>query len=297
MAPKVSIAVITYNQAPLLRECLESIAAQTYQNLEVVVADDASTDDTPEVLREFQDRLGSRLVVVRADRNEGITANSNRAHHACTGELVAWIGGDDVMFPTKIEKQVAFMEAHPDCVVSYHNLDVFLSDTGASLGEWNRRNRYEGGVEVAIRRGTFNGASSTMVRRAATPPGGFDPRVPIASDWLYWVETLGGGGTIRYLDEVLGRYRRHANNVTAGAPAKRLRNVEDHIVSAAIILSRFPRHARAARSRLAELLHDAGRAGGDAYPRYLLASLGTAVTWRAAAALLLHLASGGKIRK
>lgn len=291
MDAKVSIAVVTYNQADLLGECLASIAAQTYPHIEVVVADDASTDNTRHVVDAFQDHFGPRLTAIFGAENEGITANCNRAHAACSGEYVAWIGGDDIMLPTKIEKQVSFMTKNPDCAISYHNLDVFLSDTGETLRLMNDSHKYEGGAEVVVRRGTFNGASSTMVRRSAVPSWGFDSRIPIASDWLYWIETLACGGRICYIDEVLGRYRRHERNATGGSSAQQMRNLEDHIVTAAIVMAKYPQYGSEARARLAELLRLARTLTGTRYSEYLRLSLGVKFSPKTLAALAVHVAS------
>lgn len=78
-----------------------------------------------------------------------------------------------------------------------------------------------------------------MVRKDKTPKHGFDVSLPVASDWLYWVETLGNGGTIDYIDEVLGRYRRHSNNITKKETFI-TQNELDHLVSCQIIMAKFP---------------------------------------------------------
>ena len=88
-----------------------------------------------------------------------------------------------------------------------------------------------------IKYGCFNGGSSTMLRRNKAPNNGFDERLPIASDWMYWVDSLGNGGEIRYIDEVLGRYRRHDNNVTA---QKNYDANIDHLNSCNIMLTKYP---------------------------------------------------------
>lgn len=235
--PLVSIGIVTYNQKDFLRECIESALAQDYPHLEIVVADDGSKDGTHEMLRDYQARYPGKFVLRLAERNQGITANSNAAHFACTGKYIAWMGGDDLLLPSKIRRQVEFMEAHPDCTLCYHNLDVFQSDTDQTLFLFNARFHPEGDVRTAIRHGTFNGACSTMVRRDKTPARGFNPAIPMASDWLYWVETLHHGGSVRYLDEVLGRYRRHGGNVTASGQHRLAQTHVDHLSSCQYILA------------------------------------------------------------
>lgn len=239
--PLVSISIVTYNQKEYLRECIESCLAQDYQNFEIVIADDCSTDGTQDMLREYEAAYPSKFVLRLSEKNQGITPNSNAAHFACSGKYIAWMGGDDLMLPGKITKQVDFMENNPDCTICYHNLDVFDSKTDKTLYFFNDKLKLNGNITTAIRYGTFNGACSNMVRAEKTPVHGFDNRLPVASDWLYWVETLSNGGTINYIDDVLGRYRRHSNNITR----KEIfvtQNELDHLLSCQIILSKFPQY-------------------------------------------------------
>lgn len=239
--PLVSIAIITYNQKDYLRECIESCLAQDYPNFEIVVADDCSTDGTKDLLREYDAKYPGKFVLRLAEKNQGITPNSNAAHFACTGQYIAWMGGDDLMLPGKLSKQVAFMEANPECTICYHNLDVFDSDSNKTLYYFNETLKLNGDVRTAIRFCTFNGACSNLVRAEKTPKHGFDSSLQVASDWLYWVETLGNGGTINYIDEVLGRYRRHANNITRRKDFV-TQNELDYLVSCQIIVVKFPQY-------------------------------------------------------
>jgi glycosyltransferase involved in cell wall biosynthesis len=213
--PLVSIAIITYNQKEYLKECIESVLEQDYENIEIVVADDCSTDGTQEMLKGYEEKYPNKFVLKLSDRNQGITKNSNLAHFACKGKYIAWMGGDDLMLPGKIRRQVEYMENNPECTICYHNLDVFQSDTNETLYYFNENNKYEGDVRVVIKYGTFNGGCSNMVRADKVPKNGFNETLPIASDWLFWCECLLNGGTINYIDEVLGRYRRHQKNITA----------------------------------------------------------------------------------
>lgn len=239
--PLVSVAVVTYNQRRFLDECIRSVLAQDYPNIEIVVADDGSTDGTVDLLHRYDAAHPGKFRLVLSDRNRGITPNSNAAHFACTGKYIAWIGGDDLMLPRKISTQVAFMEAHPECSICYHDLEVFDSDTGRLLHRYSERQHPRmGGIREAIRYSTFNGACSTMVRSSSTPRHGFEPTVTVASDWLYWIDSLAGGGTICYLDAVLGRYRRHAGNVTRRVERGMSQGSIDHFTTCHILWSRYP---------------------------------------------------------
>jgi len=236
----VSVAVITYNQKAFLEECLNSILEQSFKNYEIVISDDGSSDGTPEMLVELEKKFPKKVKLVLNNKNEGITKNCNKVLKICSGKYIAWMGGDDLMLPGKLEKQVAFMEANPDCSICYHNLDVFDSETNRTIKTFNdSTNSFQGDVRQIIRHGTFNGACSTMVRRDCVPKCGFNELLPVASDWLFWVECTLRGGLILYIDEILGRYRRHTGNVTI-QKATIGQNEIDHLNSCNFILSYAP---------------------------------------------------------
>jgi glycosyltransferase involved in cell wall biosynthesis len=98
--PLVSLAIITYNQKDYLRECIESVLSQDYENIEIVIADDCSTDGTQDMLREYDKKYPNKFVLKLSERNQGITANSNLALFACCGKYIAMTGGDDIFLPT-----------------------------------------------------------------------------------------------------------------------------------------------------------------------------------------------------
>jgi len=123
--PMVSIAIITYNQKILLKECIDSCLQQDYKNFEIVVADDGSSDGTDDMLKDYREKYPSVFKIILSPENRGITENSNLAHFSCSGKYIAWMGGDDLMLPGKLSKQVEFMERNSNCAISYHDHIVF----------------------------------------------------------------------------------------------------------------------------------------------------------------------------
>ena len=256
--PLVSVAIITYNQKEFLSECIESVLDQDYPNFEIIVADDASTDGTQDMLLEYDKKYPSKFVLRLAETNQGITANSNQAHCACKGKYIAWMGGDDLMLPGKLSQQTSYMETHPDCAICYHDLEIFESPSQKKTGLFSQIARpRSGSVKTLLRYGCFIGACSAMIRSSSAPKEGFDLRVPIASDWLYYVRTTQAGGSVHYLPFVLGKYRRHAANVTKKNVGQRIEgsSLQDHFISAGILLSEFPQFERDIRARMSDLLY------------------------------------------
>lgn len=213
--PKVSVAVITYNQKEFLKECIESIIAQDYINIEIVVADDGSTDGTQMMLKEYEAKYPHLFTLCLAKDNQGITKNSNRAFTACTGKYIAWVGGDDLFLPEKLSKQVNILESRPDFSMCVTAAEVFQSETNKTIkiAQSTINNLTELGPKELIQSNNCIVGSTCMVRRSMCPEAGFDHRINIASDFKFFID-LASQGNVIVLNEVLCRYRRHATNVT-----------------------------------------------------------------------------------
>lgn len=109
--PLVSVCIGAYNRKDTIRECVDSALGQTWENKEVVVVDDASTDGTREILQEYGD--GIRLIC--RETNSGICpVTRNQALAEAKGQYVAFLDSDDVWYPEKLARQVEFLEEHPD---------------------------------------------------------------------------------------------------------------------------------------------------------------------------------------
>lgn len=249
--PKVSVLIPSYNQESVIEQTVMSALTQNYDNLEVVVSDDASTDRTPQILRGIQRRYPNRLKIFLHQKNLGVTRNHTRGLLECQGEFIAFQDGDDLFLPGKIKKQVEFMLAHPDCTISSHDVDVFDSETGKTLYLWSQRfGRREGGMRELVRYGNYLSSVSVMVRRIHLPEYGYDERIRIGSDWLLWLEVLSRGkGKIRYMEGVLAGYRRHAGNLTNLSGWK----YEDQFITLSLIETKWPALLFPARMRRSEI--------------------------------------------
>lgn len=211
--PLVSIHIITYNQIDFIHETLTSALEQDYENLEVVVADDGSSDGTAEVILEYAKKFPNRLVPLVGGPNLGITGNSNRALKACKGKYIAFQGGDDVLLPGKITAQVEWMEENDDRVLCGHQIEV-IYENDLNRHKFSRKLTSGTGCKQLIEKGTPFRATSIMVRICTLPKNGFDDRLPTVSDQKLWIDCLSGGGEYGFVDGVYAQYRKHDNNIT-----------------------------------------------------------------------------------
>ena len=234
----MSVGVITYNQKEHLRECLESVLSQDYPNFEVVVGDDASRDGTQDLLRDYATRYPGKFRLELAEVNQGITGNCNRVFCACTGEYIAWMGGDDLMLPGKLRRLVAVLEADVNLAIAVSPVDMFDSETGKTLSihPSSIDGLQEYGARELVRAGNCITGPAGMVRRSMCPTYGFDTRIPVVSDFLYYVETA-MNGRVKVVEEVLSRYRRHPQQASASYA---FLNRTDAGISCQIIEDKYP---------------------------------------------------------
>ncbi len=123
----VSIITSVYNCESYISEMIESILNQTYTDWELIIFDDASTDNTSKNILKYHD---SRIKCYRNEENEGLTVNLNKALKKSNGAYIARIDGDDVAYPERLEKQLSFMEQHPDIVLSGAWMKCFGESSG-----------------------------------------------------------------------------------------------------------------------------------------------------------------------
>ncbi len=213
--PLISVFIPVYNQVDYIRQTLDSVINQNYSNLEVIVGDDGSTDGTQAVLQEYQTNYPSIIKPILATNQGGITTNCNRIFANCSGEFIAFLGGDDIWLPNKLEKQMLWFRNNPSGVLCYTKTAIFLEKPDhiiayqptLPIDELKKLDVFE----ITYKLGAVG--SSFLVRKEAVPKNGFEKSIPNVSDWLFYIETIykkDFGG----LDEVLTMYRRHPNNIS-----------------------------------------------------------------------------------
>src|SRR5512145_2950370 len=116
-SPLVSVVIPSYNQAEFLADAIQSVLHQTYQNFEIIVVNDASPDNTDEVMKQFTD---PRIKYIVHEKNQRLPATRNTGMNASQGEIIALLDADDLFHPEKLEAHVNFLKEHPEVGVSYN---------------------------------------------------------------------------------------------------------------------------------------------------------------------------------
>jgi glycosyltransferase involved in cell wall biosynthesis len=232
--PRVSVCIPTWNGARYLGETLASLAGQDAEGLEIVVADDASTDDTLEVARAVVD---PRLRVVAHPDRLGIPGNWGRALASTQADKVLVLLQDDVLFPGAVSSLVEAMEAAPSSVLAFGRREIrreegdgpeatllgrtyvaaqeafYASLDGPLCGVDLVRGALAVGRDLNLN--VIGEPSFVLLRQSALRrAGGFDPRLRQLVDWELWLR-LAGLGPMSFVDRVLGAFRVHAGGASA----------------------------------------------------------------------------------
>ncbi|WP_025209239.1 glycosyltransferase [Hippea sp. KM1] len=254
MRPLVSVSSACYNHKEFLDEYFDSVLSQTYKNIEIVIGDDASIDGSQEILLKYKKKYPNKIKLILNEKNLGITQNSINVLKACRGKYIALVATDDLMLPAKIEKQVEVLEKNPNINICYHDLEVIFENSNKKMlfSEINQYTPKRGAVKELIKYGTFVGACSVMIRRENIPSYFFDDRIKIASDWKFLIDVI-REGEFYYINEVLGKYRRHSNNITL---LRTIETLDDHILTCGILIQEYPEYVNEIKYRLANILFE-----------------------------------------
>lgn len=261
--PDVSVVMIAYDVEEYIAHALESVLMQegdfTY---EILVGEDCSTDRTREIVLRYAREHPDKVRPLLRERNLGMNPNFAATYLECTGRYVALLDADDFWISRrKLQKQIEFLEAHPDCTICFHNAAVIYDDGSTAQHPFHMRrprHRISAGVPKPISTlediapGNFMQTCSVMYR------GGTVRELP---EWYLSVPTFdwplhvlhAEHGDIGYIDEVLGTYRVHPGGFWSAAMSMydQIDDIE-HMIRAYGTLKRYlpRRYGRAMRKAL-----------------------------------------------
>jgi len=212
--PLVSVFIPTYNQQEYIAASIQSALDQDYENLEIVVGDDCSKDNTWQIVQEFQRRYPGKVKGFRNQKNLGITGNCNEVLKRCTGEFICFSAGDDLFLPGKIKAQVKWFLDDGNRVLCGHQVEVFYEDNSKSHKLTPIMTQGQG-VRRIIEDGCPYGGVSVMVRRNRMPRSGYDERNHYCAEYKIWIDCIGENGVYGYIPGIYAKYRKHNNNITS----------------------------------------------------------------------------------
>lgn len=216
--PLVSVAIVTYNSSQTIIETLESVYAQTYQNIELVISDDCSSDNTMTLCHNWVEKHKDRFVrveIITTPRNTGVSANYNRGMNSCFGEWVKDFDGDDIMLPNCIQDCVDYVTEHSDTVYLFGRCQVFggTQEMQEQVESQFRYDFFDLPLDQQYRRLIYEGnclpSSTAFYHRERVKATGVknDERIPLLEDWPKWINLVKAGVRFAFIDKVTVMYR------------------------------------------------------------------------------------------
>lgn len=210
VSPMISVIMGIYNCADTVSDAIDSILKQTYQDFELILCDDGSTDNTAAIAERYLAEYPDKIVLIRNDSNRGLNFTLNHCLQYARGRYVARMDGDDRSLPERFETQVAFLEAHPEIAILSARLLVFDEE-----GVWGTRCFKDYPQARDFLHGNPFSHSVVMVRREAYEAvGGYSEgkRLMRVEDYHLWVKMYAQGFRGANLQKELYLYRDDRNS-------------------------------------------------------------------------------------
>ncbi len=291
--PAVSVIIPAHNRLAYLREALDSVAAQTFTDYEVIVVDDGSSEPVADAAATHS----VRPRVLRQDR-QGPAAARNRGIHEARADLIAFLDSDDMWLPTKLERFITALRAQPDHSI-FHGPMIPVDSHGRTLSG-RTKPRHGGRITRKLFASCFVDVPTVVCRKAILEEaGGFDSSLPVCEDYDLWLR-LSVTESFGLIAEPLARRRLHDQRLSKSCMSRNLAVKAD-------MLHRFYTKHQAdglldeaeARSRLARVCFVAGRAAFQEgnYPQAVeLCRISRSYGKSPLRALLLSAAAGAMLR-
>lgn len=215
--PSVTVLMSVYNAEKYLRQAIESILQQSYQDFEFLILNDKSTDNSEEIIGQYDD---SRIRLVNNAQNIGLTKSLNKGIDLSKGKYIARMDADDISLPSRLEEQVAFMEAEPDVVAAGSWINI-IDGKQIKLNEWHYPCYHDELVTYLL----FDSCivhPSAIIRRSIINKYNirYDEELETAQDYQFWYE-CSRFAKLANIPKVLLKYRKHDGQISVSSKSQR----------------------------------------------------------------------------
>lgn len=221
----VSVVIPVYNRPDMLRQAVASVLAQTYEDYEIIIVDDESTDDTPRVIEELRARDPRIRSLRRPNGGPGLARETGRL--AAEGEFVQYLDSDDLLLPRKLELQVAALRSHPRAGVAYGPI-VYRDAHGRAIDcDWKPANQNVASIFPSFLLARWWETVAPLFRRSVTDAAGPWTSLRLEEDWEYDARIGSLGVELVFVDEPAGEHRDHPEERLSrgtGSDPRRLRD-------------------------------------------------------------------------
>ena len=218
--PTVTVLMPVFNGASYLREALESVTAQAYEDFEFIIIDDGSSDNSAEIIAAHPDR---RIKFIRNERNLGIATTLNRGLQMARGQLIARMDCDDICYRYRLGYQVRFLQEHADVAVCGSWVEVF-GDAAPAIWKYPQQHN---AIVCGLIFECVLAHPSIMLRTSMLDNAGlrYDPSMSYAQDYDLWVRCA-QKFSLSNIPRVLLKYRIHGNSIGSAASARQVASAD-----------------------------------------------------------------------
>ncbi len=220
----ISVIITSYNQKDYLREAVESVLSQTLKPYEIIVCDDASSDGSAELIRDYEQKYPGLVKGLLHEKNLGIAKNRNSGINASSGEFITWLDGDDRFRPEKLQQELNKMLAHPDIKWVYSQ-EIIVDEEGNEL-HTRYKKHYEGNIFENLMHIIGSEPNRQLIETAALRKIGlFQEDLEMYEDFDLCLR-LARHYRCAYCEEILTEYRMHPDNFHKSPSEKHLKSLE-----------------------------------------------------------------------
>jgi len=226
--PIVSVVMSSHNRQAYIEEAIESIRRQSLQDFEFIIVNDASDDNTQNILN-YYEAIDSRIHIISNPTQMGISYSRNCAYDISKGDYIAVMDDDDIALYDRLEKEVAYLESRPDTAVVGSQIDVFTTGKEGNVSFWTKswvEPINEDAMPIMMHLKNYICHSSTLIRKSFLEQKGirYNESLSCAVDYDLWMQILLNGGKICNLPDILQRYRVHSKSITATKSSRKLQD-------------------------------------------------------------------------
>jgi glycosyltransferase involved in cell wall biosynthesis len=237
---KVSVIMPCFNHANYLRQSVNSVLTQSHKDLELIIIDDNSTDNSGTLIEDLV-QMDFRIKAIRHSHNCGPSKSRNDGLHLATGQYIGFCDADDIWEKGKLECQLALLNSNKTYDLVYSDSSI-INENGLKTGDsfsdlFPPPKQASGSMLTELIRGNFINTQTVLMRhRCVETTGYFDERINVLEDWWYWIQ-LASKHRFLYCAKTLARYRIHSQSTNR---TKRRKYMQHRIKVLNRILTRFP---------------------------------------------------------
>lgn len=211
--PLVSIVIPCYNHEKFVKDTIQSAIDQTYLNIELIIIDDGSTDNSVSIIQKMIEQCEQRFVrfKFKSRSNKGLSATLNEAIEWCEGEYYSAIASDDMIFKDKTQVQVELLSKNKN-IVALHGGVILINDDNEEIDTWISETRVHSFKDIILHEHNLPTPTQMARLESIKKAGCYNPNI-IIEDW-YMLLKLSEFGDILYTDIFFAYYRQHDNNMS-----------------------------------------------------------------------------------